>query len=171
MKSNYVARACKFMNQFLAFAGDFDINNTWEVSKKVKEFNYRYNRKVIVSSGSCRIALITADYVIKWDYNKNNVNNFGGCKDELQNYRMAAADGYDYLLAKITPFTNEKGTFYVMPRIKRVASYENRCIDLEDFLTRDEYRYICNNFRDLHLANWGVIGNSAIIFDYAATYH
>lgn len=171
MKTNYVARAIKFMNQFMDFAGDVDMSDSWKVLVKVREFNRRYNRKVIVSSGSCRIALITADYVIKWDYNENNVHDFGGCKDELENYHDAVANGYDYLLAKITPFTNEKGTFYVMPRIKRIASHENKYIDLEDFLSKDEYRYISNTFRDLHRANWGLIGNKAIIFDYAATRH
>lgn len=166
IKNNYLVRATKFMNEFAPYLkGRKKIE---DVKLAVSQFNLDKKRKVIFCHGATRCALITSDYVIKWNYNPVRVRDFGGCKEELRIYNKAAKSGYDYLFAAITPIKVGRRVFYVMPRIKNVgAKYHNTC--LWDYLTKEEENYVYRKLGigDLHDNNWGLRDGKPVIIDYA----
>jgi hypothetical protein len=61
-----------------------------------------HHRHVRVCNGASRIALVTSDYVIKWDYNKRGVSSWGGNVQEVEMYKIAEKAGYSYLFAELT---------------------------------------------------------------------
>lgn len=160
MKSDYIVRARKFLKQVYPYLkGDF--NNVEKILIDIYKFNINNKRKVIVQSGSARCVLITSDYVIKWDYNKNGVECWGGCAEEITNYNEAVRDNYDYLFAKITRIRVCGKYFYVMPRINNVGKeYGN--------FTDDEIQYLRDKgYSDIHEMNYGSYKNKRILIDYA----
>lgn len=161
MKSSYIIRAQKFMEMLFPYICDY-IYKPYMVEDAVERFNLIKHRKVQVEHGSCRIALITSDYVIKWDYSSRGVRNFGGCENEYEMYQTALEDGYDYLFAAITPISINNMIFYCMPRVYGIGD-EDRATTW----TSDELRYIDNHVNDLHEYNYGFKGGKTIIIDYA----
>ena len=162
MKTDYISRACKFINQIFPYISS-DLNNVLKVSAGVKMFNKVYHRKVIFNSGIVRCALITSDYAIKWDYSAFYRERFGGCEDEVKRYKQAVKDGYDYLFAEITPVMVCGKKWYIMPRINNIGTSNLK-------LTFDERDYIDYlGVTDLHEDNYGSYKGKPIIIDYAAT--
>lgn len=161
MKSDYVVRAKKFIEKVYPYI-EKDINDVIKVHQGINRFNKDYHRNVIFCSGAVRIALVTSDYVVKWDYSDYWKTQFGGCADELKNYRQAVEDGYGYLFAKITRVRCCGKTFYVMPRINNIGkAYWNLEPDEEEYIENE----IC--IEDLHEENYGSYKGKTIIIDYA----
>jgi len=159
MKTNYEIRAKKFIQQIAEYIENCYMPN--DFNEAIERYNEAKKRHVRVESGSCRIVLITSDYVVKVDYNPAQIKNFGGCEDEYEFYQHAEDDGYEYLFAKITKFMYNGRAFYIMPRIGGIGS---------DKLTHwsiDEEEYVYNNVEDLHEWNIGYKNNIGIVIDYA----
>lgn len=160
MKSNYVFRAVKFMEQFYPYFCKY------RIGEAVAVFNRDKHRAVVFKQGAVRRALITSDYVIKWDYNKNNSKCFGGCKDEYKRYMELKDSDYGYLFAEITPIKIRNRIFYVMPRVKYLGKDINK--DIYDVLEGDEYDFLCDSgVGDMHDENWGIYHGKPLIIDYA----
>lgn len=164
MKNDYITRARKFIKQIYPYIQD-DMKNVISVNEGVNAFNCDYNRKVVFDSGAVRCALITSDYVVKWDYSKHYAGLFGGCLDELRHYKQAVADGYGYLFAKITRVVVCGKVFYIMPKVKGIGSSKWT-------LSREEEYYLNNilMISDVHEQNYGTVKGKTVIVDYAATY-
>ena len=167
MKSSYEVRAKKFINQIAPYI-PIILNSTTVnyLRQAIYEFNTIHHRKVRMYKGYTRVALITSDYVIKLDYNKDAM--FGDCETEFHMYEIAECDGYDYLFAKITRYTVNGIDFYIMPKINGINENSDR--EAWEYMTPSEYDWCTeHNIIDLHSGNFGWKNNHIIIFDYAAT--
>lgn len=165
MKSDYRARATYFLHSIFPYIENAltDVN---EIEECVKNYNHDHSRKVKVMWGSARIALLTSDYVIKWDYDEENVKEVGGCLDEYDAYMRAKQEGFDYLLAETTLIIVNNILFSIMPRINGVGPYHG---DIKEYLTGVELKWLYNFNKDIHCYNWGIRNDKPCIIDYAFT--
>jgi len=168
MKSDYITRAKKFMVSFMPYFESYK-----DTREAVRYYNHDKHRHVEYYHGIARRCLCLADYAVKWDYNYETVERFGGCEQEVINYQFACDYGYDYLFAEITRIEVNGYIFYVMPRITVLAM--NAGTDEyhpDERLSCDEYDFIYNTMRlcDLHDENWGFLHGEVKIIDYANTH-
>lgn len=162
MKTSYIVRAIRFLDEIFPYIeGSLeDLASIWRI---VSHYNMAHRRNILVKNGATRIALVTSDYVIKWDYNQRNVGLYGGCIEEAKKYLFAKSEGYEYLLAETTSIKRNNITFNIMPRIK---IHENKPY-WDELLTKDEYNWITANIGDLHRENYDVVEGRFIAIDYA----
>lgn len=164
MKNDYTVRAMKFIAAIAPYIGG--CRETWDYRRAVAAFNSDYHRNVKVKSGATRVALITSDYVIKFNYG-NRVRDFGGCGNEVRLYKQAEKDGYAYLLAKITAKIYDHKTYYIMPLVRGIGKHEDT--DVWGFLKFDERDWLhAHGVFDLHEYNYGFKNGYPVIIDYAA---
>ena len=170
--SNYVGRAIKFIEQLYPFlAGIVSSDERYTMRnyyKAVNLFNERYHRHVIVAHGAVRVAFITSDYVVKFDYDPDEAKIYGGCENEYAAFRQIVRDGYAHLFAPITKYTTHGFSFYIMPRVRVCGDcWKN----IDDYIeSEDEVEYIIENIADLHEENWGFLHGEVKIFDYALSF-
>ena len=162
MKSNYIIRAIAFIHAIQPY-----LRRYRRVEVAVREFNTQHHRAVKFAHGAVRNALITSDYVIKWDYDAANRRLFGGCREEMKLYKRAKQDGYAYLFAEITEYEYHGRKFYIMPRVK--IAEDLGLWDIDNELDDDERNYLYDelNLGDLHSENWGMKNGCVVIIDYA----
>lgn len=167
MKSDYRVRASRFIKSVMPYIENvlFDV---CEVEERIAEYNRDHSRKVEVVWGSARIALITSDYVVKWDYDSDCVEDIGGCLDEYDAYIKAKRDGFDYLLAETTLVVVNDITFSIMPRVRNIGPMHHKG-DISNYLNPIEWEWVRKFDRDLHHYNWGIRHGKACIIDYALT--
>ena len=160
---NYIERAKDFIEQVYPYISV--CRNPWDARNRIKMFNADFNRKVEVSSGLSRIALITSDYVVKFDYDPDEVASIGGCESEMELYATAKREGFDYLFAEITAFSYNGRCFYIMPRIRGIGSGRHYA---ENYMTLAEKDF-CRRYRvtDLHTENYGFRRGHVCVIDYA----
>ena len=167
MKSDYRVRAMNFLRSIFPYIDGY----MWDVSEveyQVEKYNYDKSRHVSVCCGSARIALVTSDYVIKWDYDTDCVEDIGGCDDEYRAYQEAKRAGYEYLLAEVTPIEYRGFSFVIMPRIDKVGMDYNGG-EIRYYLTEQEYKWVTEFDKDIHSYNWGIRNGKACLIDYAFT--
>lgn len=161
---NYEERAMSFIRKFSAFIAN--CNSLDDYQSAVSQFNYECRRKVTFEHGQTRVVFITSDYVVKLDYNPDKIHKWGGCEAEYCFYEEACQDGFSYLFAKITPYSYNGRTFYIMPKVEGIG------MELwdADYYMNDEEREWCENhgLTDLHNFNYGWDDTQIVIFDYAA---
>lgn len=164
MKSDYRVRARRFLETIYPL-----LDGCWGSPNECRRIMYQYNRqksrKVIVCNGISRIAIITSDYVIKFDYNEYEVIRVGGCESEVKFYQFAKKEGFGYMFAEITPFEYMGRTFYIMPRINGIGRKEY-CY-AEEFFEGEERDFLDRYLHDLHDENYGWFNHTPVIFDYA----
>lgn len=159
--SNYVNRAVKFIHDILPYIMRDELTPR-KVEMNVRDYNLDKHRHVIVNHGIGRIALLTSDYVIKFDYSKSV---WGDCQAELAMYNIAVQEHYEYLFAEITPYECEGHTWYIMPRINGIGRYED---DAWEYISEEENDWICSHgLTDLHNLNYGWKDDHIVIIDYA----
>ena len=164
MANDYITRAKKFVQEIYPLIKN--CRNEWDYAESVDEFNALKHRKVIFNHGLTRVALITSDYVVKFDWNQYQVETWGGCEDEISLYEEAEADGFAYLFAKITRYEYNNSRFYIMPRIHGIGRTFD---DAWEYMTEREYNW-CEDHgvHDLHNHNYGWRDDQICIIDYAA---
>ena len=140
----------------------------YEVKNIIGYYNMNMHRKVRVSNGIARIALITSDYVVKFDYDPDEVACVGGGEAEVSLYAQAERDGFAYLFAKITRYEYSDRQFYIMPRIYGINESNWH---YADYFMTDEERAWCDshNLSDLHCKNYGFRKGKVCIVDYACS--
>ena len=163
MKNDYEVRAEKFIDQFHSYIDNCE--SLSDIRRAVIRFNREHHRKVKFAHGLTRVAFITSDYVVKFDFGyAEDKRTFGSCYDEVDVYDLAVEAGMDYLFAKPTLVTMFGKTFCIMPRIYGIGKRTN---DVDWYLTSEEvdwvYKYVC----DIHNQNYGWKNGRPIIFDYA----
>ena len=166
MKSDYRVRAQKFLKQVWPYLSYVNMEDIDSVQEAVNEFLRDHpSRRVKVFAGSARIALITSDYVIKWDYDEDNVSEIGGCSAEVDVYQRVKQAGFSYLFAEVTPVFYKGYGFVIMPKI---AEVEKRKEDIRYYLNYAERQFIKSiHLTDLHSYNWGMKNGYPVIIDYA----
>ena len=158
MKNPYTVRAEKFLHEIYPYIKRE--NEVHKIRAAVAQFNKDKNRKVKFAFGVSRIALITSDYVIKFD--RKGGRWAGDCAGEYKKYQQAVKDGFAYLFAASTKVTYKHRNFYIMPRINGIGSgkyWEN--------LTFEEEYYIDSVTSDMHNGNFGYYHKKPVIVDYA----
>lgn len=168
MKS-YIQRAKKFLGQIYPYIKD-DLSYTHYLEDNISKFSKKFHRKINIMSGSARVALITSDYVIKWTYDNEAEQEIGGNQSELEMYKIAKNDGYEYLLAEPTEIYIGYTSFLIMPKINYIGNldYNNHAKkSIENYTSAEEYNWITNYINDLHCYNWGFDkNNNPKIVDY-----
>ena len=161
---NYEERAKDFIAQIFPFIADkYD---PYTIADIVAEFNHQFNRHVEMKHGIARIALITSDYVVKFDFDDDEVDSVGGCENEIAVYAEAERDGFAYLFAKTTRYEYKNRFFYIMPRINGVGSKLYHYA--EDYLDPKEQEWCdAHNISDLHCNNYGFRNGHICLIDYA----
>ena len=165
MKSDYRVRAAKFLKDIFPYICDC-LTNRHDAQIAVMRYNAYKHRHVLFDNGATRIALITSDYVIKWDYDKKYVYECGGCADEYKAFMKAKEMGYDYLLAESTLIEYHGYYFMIMPRINKIGRKYNGG-NIWDYLTEQEYDWVMDFNKDIHSYNWGIRNGKACLIDYA----
>lgn len=164
MKSSYVIRAMRFAEQIYPFI--CDCKTVDQYYDAVNDFNFIYNRKVLIAHGMTRVVLITSDYVLKIDYGTNG-RRWGGNAEEIKGYAIAHKHGYAYLFARPTPYMVNECVFCIMPRIRNVDCDKSEGEDVYYHVTEEEENFLYDHFADLHCENYGWKDDRPVIFDYA----
>lgn len=163
---NYIERAKDFIEQIYPYIKNF--NSRYSVRDAVMEFNADHNRKVICNHGIARVAMITSDYVVKFDYDPDEVACVGGGEAEVRLYAQAERDGFAYLFAKVTRYEYSGRRFYIMPRIYGIN--ESNWYYADHYMTDEENAWCdSHHLSDLHCNNYGFRKGKVCIVDYACT--
>ena len=164
---SYVERAKDFVTEIYPYLERANFG-CWNTMNLIKEFNHDHSRKVLFRHGIARVALITSDYVVKYDYDPDEVACVGGGEAEVRLYAQAERDGFAYLFAKVTRYEYCGRRFYIMPLIRGIS--ENNWHYADHFMT-DTERAWCDDHHlsDLHCNNYGFRNGKVCIVDYACT--
>ena len=159
----YIERAMDFIREVFPYISE-DLEYPMALRKAIRQFNADKTRNVIVRSGCARVAMITSDYVIKFDYDEEEVQEIGGSLNEVHLYEIAEREGFDYLFAKITPFHYKGHDFYIMPRIYGISDNNKRGWE---YMTPQERAWCkSHSLTDLHNGNFGFRNGHICIVDY-----
>lgn len=168
MTNDYITRAKRFINEFVGFCGnEFDQTDYCITEQLVKRFNEKRRRHVILANGSVRLALLTSDYVIKWDYDEEAVCEYGGCEDELDFYNQIRDKAIVKYFAPIERYDVHGLTFYIMPRADMRKHKEGLVANWRLWCDSFDADWIEERLCDMHKGNWGFIGEQFTIVDYA----
>lgn len=168
MKSDYRVRAFNFLRAIFPYIEN-DLYSFSMTKFNVRKYLFDHpSRKVEVNCGSARIALITSDYVIKWDYDDDNVRDNGGCEKEYEMYKKVESAGFGYLFATATLVNYNGITFEIMPRIKAIGP-KHHSTGIIFMLSNIEVSWLRSMgiLYDLHHWNWGIMKSRPVIVDYA----
>lgn len=159
----YVDRAKDFIKEVFPYIRDY-MDSPWSLRNKIRQYNADYTRNVKVMSGCARVALITSDYVVKFDYDEDEVRYVGGSENEVHLYEIAKREGFGYLFAEITRVQWMNQNFYIMPRIRGINDNNGRGWQ---YMTIEE-RLWCekHSLTDLHCGNYGFRNGHICIVDY-----
>jgi len=168
MKNTYEVRAAKFAALLVRlFSACFTLADFEEA---IEEYNSTHSRPLNYAHGVSRIAIMRADYVIKFDLKPDEDwdDGFGGCRagdnsTEKEVYQRAVDAGYAYLLAKTTILTIGGRHISVMPRINDVGNEERYW---GDYVTDEEYDWLTENIYDIHEGNVGYYKGKPVVIDY-----
>lgn len=137
----------------------------------IKAYNKTHSMKLVYHFGVSRIAILRADYVVKFAMVPDEVwdNGDGSCRagdndTEYEVYQRAVRDGFAYLLAKTTPVVINGHSIAIMPRIDHVGD-ESRL--WWECVTDKEYDWLTDNVNDLHSGNVGYRNGKPVVIDYA----
>ena len=162
--SSYEVRAIKFIHSIYPYIENCTCLEEYDTA--IFKYNMKNNRRVHFDWGSARFALITSDYVVKMNYNPENVARWGGCEEEHRFYNKAYNEGFDYLFAKTKPYYYKGVVFYIMPRIHNIGK---TYWDADAYMSAEEKRWCRKNgLIDLHYQNYGWKNNHIVIIDYGA---
>ena len=162
MKSSYINRAIKFLDTILPYIQS-DMMSPDSMDDIIHDYNKINHRRICVCHGATRIALITSDYVIKWDYNKRAIRSWGGNKQEAEIYEIAKKAGYSYLLAELTTVERNGIVFNIMPRFSTGRSRPH----ISKKVSNKEWHWLYRHIGDVHSGNYTMVKGAPIIFDYA----
>ena len=167
MKTTYEERGLKFAEILVRMFKDCVYLNDYE--KVLYEYNRSHSRKLVWKHGVSRIAIIRADYVIKFDFHPTGrweYGQAGDCETEAEAYAEAVEAGMEHLLAKPTVREKYGHVFSVMPKINGIGD-ENRY--WWRYCTKEEEIWLEENIEDLHDNNVGYRNGKVCVIDYAWT--
>lgn len=163
-RTTYEERGAKFAEALAKrFEGCVTLD---DFRHEIQRYNKTHVRKLNWDNGVSRIAILRADYVIKFDFNPTGSfsdGRAGNCFSEEAIYARAVADGMEHLLAKTTVLTLHGLTCSIMPRINGVGtdSYWEKTV------TPEEEDWLYDNLNDLHRFNYGFRKGKICVIDYA----
>ena len=165
MENTYEVRAMKFARILARMFEGCETLEDFEWA--IRMYNNAHSRKLNYAHGVSRVAIIRADYVIKFDMIPQESfedGRAGNCNSEEEIYERACEDGFEYLLAKTSVHTIEDLTFSIMPRVDHVGEWRRNWYDT---CTEEEIEWLENNVCDLHEGNIGYRHGKVCVIDYA----
>ena len=166
MRSSYEVRAQRFIRTIFSYLANCATLDDYESA--ILDYQIDHPRRHInCDHGLTRFAIITSDYVIKIDYDEEQIARFGGSEKEIAFYAMAEREGIAHLFAKISRYDFGGRQFYIMPRVTGID--EDRWEDANYYMTDEENEW-CeeHNLYDLHCKNYGLVKGQVKIIDYGA---
>lgn len=157
----YQMRAYRYLQTMFGFVHDW--TNFYSLQEALRETYFCIGEEATLENGSSRRVIVGEDFVIKWDYDDEAVEEIGGCEDEFRKYKISLSSGYAYLLAPIFRLYYRGRFFFVMPRADGVGSGE----DIFAYLSDEEADWLMAHVGDLHSWNWGMLNGKPIVIDYA----
>jgi hypothetical protein len=165
MKSSYEARAIKFAH---VLANMFeDCIDLYDFENVIYNYNLTHSRKIKYAHGVSRIAIIRADYVIKFNmYPEEDFEDgrAGNNMSESAVYERAVKAGMAHLLAKPTIIKINNQVISIMPRINGIDNWER---EWYNYCTEEEADWLDENVCDLHEGNVGYRHGKVCVVDYA----
>ena len=149
---SYEERAIDFLKRIYPVIHD-TMDRPWRLERIIEEYNEQNRRDIHVYYGSARATLVTSDYVIKWEYDKDQADFVGGFDNEFNLYYLAEQDGFAYLFAKLTPFEYRDTFFCIMPRVRGAKSSNGTAWKHLTDEEKNWCKYHC--LSDLHSGNYG----------------
>ena len=164
-KSTYEERAIKFAKAIAPmFVG---CKTCADFENAIFEYNCNHKRRLVSDHGVSRIAIMRADYVIKYSFKPEGRWSDGSAGDnesEQRMYKLACEAGMEHLLAKTTLITIKGRKVSIMPRINHVGDDDRWW---GDYVNGDEYDWMSENLNDLHCYNVGYFHGKPVVIDYA----
>ena len=168
MKNTYEIRAAKFAALLVRlFAA---CSTLADFEEAILAYNATHNIPLHYAHGVSRIAILRADYVIKFNLQPDDdwVTDDGTCRagdnsTEAKVYARAERDVFAYLLAKTTVMVIGNRAVSIMPRISGV---NDRWRYWGDHVTDEEYDWLCENVHDIHEGNVGYYRGKPVVVDY-----
>lgn len=166
MRSSYEHRAKRFIKQIFPYLMACAELEEYEEAVFNFMMDHPY-RNISCDHGLTRVAYITSDYVVKIDYDEEQIARFGGSEKEIAFYAMAEREGMAHLFAKISRYDYRGRRFYIMPRVTGID--EDRWEDANYYMTDEENDW-CeeHHLYDLHCKNYGLVNGQVKIIDYGA---
>lgn len=164
-KTSYESRAMKVVIMLVMLFTGCEYLEDFE--ERIFRYNATHYRQIKYSHGVSRIAIICADYVIKFDITPVGRFSDGSAGDiysEQRVYTKAVIDGMEHLLAKTTVGECNGRRYCIMPRINDVGNWSK---DWRDYCTAEEEEWLDNNLFDLHCGNVGYRHGKVCVIDYA----
>lgn len=149
----------------------FDVlNKQFDLFKWEPDDLYTLRRKirktipsVEVKWGISRLVFITHKFVIKMNLYKEGTAN----EQEVEFYKIAKRDGFDYLFVKPETFYRDNHMIVVMSTIHDIDINRNDLLS-SDIIDDEEREWLRNHVADLHNGNYGLNDyGDPVIFDYA----
>lgn len=166
MKSDYRIRAQKFLKSIFNEIREH-LDSPSDIDNIMWVYGYSHSRKISVKWGCARCAIITSDYVIKWDYDVDCAEEVGGIELERAIYEKAVAAGFGYLFAETTLIEMGGYKFSIMPRIGGIGRQAHKKGEIINYLDEEDFHFLHNTIIDMHSENWGLKNGYPVIIDYA----
>lgn len=166
MQSSYEVRAQRFIRAIFSYLAN--CVTVYDYESAIFDYQIRHpRRRINCDHGLTRFVIITSDYVIKIDYDEEQIARFGGSEKEIAFYAMAEREGMAHLFAKISRYDFGGRRFYIMPRVTGID--EDRWVDADYYMTDEENDW-CekHHLYDLHCKNYGLVNGQVKIIDYGA---
>lgn len=167
MKKSYETRAKKFIRDFFPYLAkelDHAVHPLAGTMRAVTDFNLAHHRNVEVRNGATRIVFVTSDYVVKMEYDEEEIKTWGGNQLEADHYENAKRDGFEYLFAKPTLYEYAGIEWLIMPKATNIGN--SRIWSKLDDIEQD---WIWSNIGDTHEGNYGTIKGNFVLIDYACS--
>lgn len=168
MKNDYESRALKFAALLVRLFADCLTYNDFQ--EAILWYNAHHSMPIHYDHGVSRIAIMRADYVIKFNYYpdacwRDEEDNCiaGDNASERMVYECAVKEGYAHLLAKTTTVIMGGRVISIMPRISHVHDESKYW---GDYVSDDEYDWLTSHIYDLHEGNVGYYRGKPIVIDY-----
>jgi len=140
----------------------------WTVpyKKAISNYNYEFGTNYRIRCGAVRVAIIGDGFVIKVNYDKENVERFGGCEQEYKFWQQVKDTEHAYMFAPVTKVKAGHHYYYIMPCMDYLAS-DSDYLDIYDNVSEADYDWLMDTVGDLHENNYGVLDGELYIIDYA----
>ena len=166
---NYIQNAIELLNQFVPYMRYYraPANNDltpYSLKRLIRRFNRVHGSNFQINNGLTRVVILGNNFVIKFDYNPEGIDDVGGCESEVKFYQFAEQKGFGYLFAPITPINVKGFTFYIMPRIHGIGRTQN---NVEWELNKHDCAFVRAYLHDTHEYNYGWVNGYPVIIDYA----
>ena len=160
MASNYLDKAKETLELIYPYIKDARLLKDFDYA--IRMANALYDLHLTVHSGCSRVAICGRTFVIKVDYDKDNVREIGGCLKEYNFYNKIKDTDVAKILCPIDRIKMPARYYYIMPRASQIGEHYSHEFTRVQRKCAEKY-----GLADLHRGNLGVYKKHLVIIDYA----